>query len=586
MLDKISWLHLSDFHFKAGSDSFSQNVSCQSLIRDIPSRLTTDYPLQFVVVTGDIAFSGQTEEYELASPLFFFPCDHSHVRTQPVCIVPGNHDLDRRIQPYMYDGVRFNLVHQQAVDEFLGRDTDRTQLLQRQSAFHRFRDRLFVDSSAAETDDRLARARFFNLDGFRVCVLELNSAWMSGSQDGSGTLLLGERQIINALGLAEGRQSHLTIALAHHPPEWLAEFDRLPCTSRMARELDVFHSGHLHMHHASVMLTPGSQCLHSTAGSSHETRHYQNSYNLIEYDIADGNCRIRQFEYRALSGDFQELAPIEYVLPSRYEVSASAPELADALRNNVAAAGPYVNYMATLLTGDLEEVPIMLTNDDVILASKTISATAQIAEVRAFLQISNLLKVYDNTPLDEIISKYESSVAGFASLLERLASADTHFAELLVSRERVASQLTGSRLRDTSSYQEQLLDELARYGAHAERVDTATRYFSSCHEAVRVAARRHLASALLAYGDVGKRQEGLTLALQNLDEAWANPSDYCVASAAAESLNDNSLAESIALRALGEWTDDSVLRSYCRSLATQLGSQALRQRLTETEGNG
>ena len=61
MLDKISWLHLSDFHFRAGGDNFSQDVSCDALVRDIPSRLSDEFPLQFIVVTGDIAFSGQSE---------------------------------------------------------------------------------------------------------------------------------------------------------------------------------------------------------------------------------------------------------------------------------------------------------------------------------------------------------------------------------------------------------------------------------------------------------------------------------------------------------------------------------------------
>ena len=72
MLDKISWLHISDFHFKAGEDNFSQEVSCNALLRDIPSRLSDGFPLQFIVVTGDIAFSGKSGEYELASE-FFLP---------------------------------------------------------------------------------------------------------------------------------------------------------------------------------------------------------------------------------------------------------------------------------------------------------------------------------------------------------------------------------------------------------------------------------------------------------------------------------------------------------------------------------
>ena len=44
MLDKISWLHLSDFHFRAQGDNFSQVVSCDALARDIPTRLSSVAP--------------------------------------------------------------------------------------------------------------------------------------------------------------------------------------------------------------------------------------------------------------------------------------------------------------------------------------------------------------------------------------------------------------------------------------------------------------------------------------------------------------------------------------------------------------
>ena len=74
MLDKFSWLHLSDFHFRSDRDRFSQEVSCEAVLRDIPSRLSNEFPLQFVVVTGDIAFSGQANEYELASDFLNRSC--------------------------------------------------------------------------------------------------------------------------------------------------------------------------------------------------------------------------------------------------------------------------------------------------------------------------------------------------------------------------------------------------------------------------------------------------------------------------------------------------------------------------------
>ena len=348
--------------------------------------------------------------------------------------------------------------------------------------------------------------------------------------------------------------------------------------------LDIFHSGHLHLHQAFVMLSPGSQCLHSAAGSSHETRHYRNSYNLIEYDIGNAVCRIRQFEYKTDSGGFQEMEGMEYRMPSAREFPAKAVDIANVLRENVEAAGPYADYMAALLTGDLDEVPISLDAGTVTFASRNFPSEYQFREVRDFLRISNLLRVYDVVPLNEMVSIHAAAISGLADLLKNVAARDSQFADMLANRATQAQRLCGMGVAEAPPYQEQYLDELARHGDIAELIDTATRYLKSLDEVVQVAAKRRLAWAFLQSEGHESRQEGLNLAFQNLDEVWANAEDYCVASAAAESLGDKKRAEHTALHALEIWTYDSQLRAYCRSFATQTGSQILRQRLDETGG--
>ena len=129
LLDKFSWLHLSDFHFKAGGDLFSQQVSTDAILRDIPSRLTSEHPLQFVVVTGDIAFSGKSSEYDLAAEFFKSLASTLGLAMDRIFVSPGNHDVDRSLQEFVYGGVLERLTNQQAVDEFLGREADRTTLL-------------------------------------------------------------------------------------------------------------------------------------------------------------------------------------------------------------------------------------------------------------------------------------------------------------------------------------------------------------------------------------------------------------------------------------------------------------------------
>lgn len=586
MLDKFSWLHLSDFHFRSDRDRFSQEVSCEAVLRDIPSRLSNGFPLQFVVVTGDIAFSGQANEYELASDFFESLMQNLGLDAGRVCIVPGNHDVDRNLQPYMYDGVRSSITNQQAVDGFLGRRSEINQLMERQSAFRDFRDRLLAGFPMENTEDGLACVRLLDLDGFRVCILELNSAWLSGPNDRAGSLLIGERQIIKALELAENQRPHLLLALAHHPLDWLTEFDRLSCNNRLVRPLDIFHSGHLHRHQALVMLASGSQCLHSSAGSSHETRHYRNAYNLLEYDVGMAICKIRQFEYDADSGGFHEMEGMEYPIPWTRDLPVTATQIANVLRDHVTPAGAYADYMAALLTRDLNEVPISLSPGSAIFASKDMPSEYRFSEVEGFLRIANLIRIYDEVPLSEIIPIHQATISGFAGLLSRLSSSDPQFATFLADRQSQAQKIAGYGIVDNPPYQTQHLDDLAQSGDLDDLIDAAIRYQKSSFEEVRIAASRHLASALLQSEDLASRQKGLACAFQHLDQPWASSVDYCIAAAAAESFGEYKRAESTVLEALGHWPEDPQLREYCRNLVTQTGSQNLRQRLDETGVNG
>ena len=63
----FSWFHLSDFHFKKGTD-WQRDVVLQSLLRDVIKKLPgTQLAPDAVFVTGDIAHSGKTVEYKQAS---------------------------------------------------------------------------------------------------------------------------------------------------------------------------------------------------------------------------------------------------------------------------------------------------------------------------------------------------------------------------------------------------------------------------------------------------------------------------------------------------------------------------------------
>ena len=70
----LTWLHLSDWHQKG--KNFDRKVVRDKLIKDIENRKNISQDLakiNFIVFSGDVAFSGQPEEYQAAKKELFDP---------------------------------------------------------------------------------------------------------------------------------------------------------------------------------------------------------------------------------------------------------------------------------------------------------------------------------------------------------------------------------------------------------------------------------------------------------------------------------------------------------------------------------
>src|SRR6266850_6022192 len=98
----LTWLHLSDLHVRSG-DQYDQRVALSALINDLVAIVDTQgLHFDVVFITGDIAFSGRTEEYDLAGRFLRDLSSAISVPMDLVFCVPGNHDVDRsRLTPFL-----------------------------------------------------------------------------------------------------------------------------------------------------------------------------------------------------------------------------------------------------------------------------------------------------------------------------------------------------------------------------------------------------------------------------------------------------------------------------------------------------
>ena len=62
----VRWLHISDLHMREAENAPRQAV-LSTMLEDIGRRSAMDGTFDFVVVTGDLAFSGKRSEYGLVA---------------------------------------------------------------------------------------------------------------------------------------------------------------------------------------------------------------------------------------------------------------------------------------------------------------------------------------------------------------------------------------------------------------------------------------------------------------------------------------------------------------------------------------
>jgi predicted MPP superfamily phosphohydrolase len=294
-MKNITWLHLSDWHQK-GQD-FDRGVVRDALIKDIRDRERIDPSLahvDFVVFSGDLAFSGEPAEYEAARQHFLDPV-MSAVGLDPnrMFIVPGNHDLNREtVYEMLPPELQKPLNSDVLVQKWLN-DQKRERTLEPFEAFRKF----VSEYTGQPTPDYASIVRL-EAGGTQVALLGLNSAWMTARNkdlnneiNDYGFTLIGEPQLHSAL--EQIAEAELRIAVLHHPFDWLNEFDRNRTEARLGRECHFILRGHTHNQQVSVMRGTGGECVIIPAGASYKRRiaedpRYTNAYNWVHLDLDVG----------------------------------------------------------------------------------------------------------------------------------------------------------------------------------------------------------------------------------------------------------------------------------------------------------
>jgi predicted MPP superfamily phosphohydrolase len=285
MAEPIRILHLSDLHFRKDREEdfsdvlFGLGDAVGTMVKDGKNP-------DFVVLTGDLVWSGKSPDYQLArkwidkhllKPIKGF-------KKENLLVIPGNHDVDRdkisSTVKYIEQGLRKGNQHE--ITDVLREADTRNLVLRRQEEYLKFVNGYQPQSRPLEVPWWSKIHKFDN--GISMGFAGLATSLIAYGDDVSdyGSLVLGNYQIQAVF--SKLRKVNLRIALIHHPVSYLIGEERRSVLRYLLKNCSIVLRGHLHEQDSLMYKTEDDLMVELATGSAYHEKTYDNTFQVIEID--------------------------------------------------------------------------------------------------------------------------------------------------------------------------------------------------------------------------------------------------------------------------------------------------------------
>jgi len=292
-------IHLSDIHFRKGEVGTAMDPNAhlrnELLLDAVAQCQKIGSAPEAVLVSGDIAFGGDGDEYAYALDWLDKLCTRCGATLSAVFTIPGNHDVVRNIagrrliQALHHDIKSASVAGLDGVLRGLLSDPETSRLLYESiGPYNTFAGQFFCDLLPPERT--ISRRDLVLNDGSILRVSGFNSAFVSSAADKPGDLFVDPActQLIRERGV-----EHLVAC--HHPYNWLRQGDVLRDFLNDVARVHLF--GHEHTNRIEM----GQDWVRIAASAAHPDRTepgWEPGYNLLELNV-DGQDDDRKLNIRS-----------------------------------------------------------------------------------------------------------------------------------------------------------------------------------------------------------------------------------------------------------------------------------------------
>ena len=290
----VRFLHLSDLHLRpALGKQYDQGRVLRGLI-SLLSRDCSDFPLDLIFITGDLAFAGVAEEYAVVEQFLSDLLQATDVPPERVFVVPGNHDIDRKTSKWL---LRTLASDEEATDFFIN-GASRTWHAHKFDAYRTSMSKAVGANRTLGLGVGPDAVEIVEVRGQRIAVASFNSAWFAHDDADTGKLWLGEANVDQAVDrIQQENNVSLAVALMHHPTETLSEVEREPVERLLERSFDVVLRGHLHREKTRVLQGQRGSYLEIAAPASYQGSQWPNGCFLGELYPTGRRVQLRPYTF-------------------------------------------------------------------------------------------------------------------------------------------------------------------------------------------------------------------------------------------------------------------------------------------------
>lgn len=276
-------MQIGDLHFNHQEDRTKKDIR-KNYFKQLKKNLeyeSSNIPVDYLVVCGDIAYCADEREYDEAIDFFQDLLNILNLDSSHVIICPGNHDLDRK---------EMKLIEVPSTADEVEKNYSFENIDKLSCPFNKFIafcKKLSIEPAICNNDglqSYLLGVRSFN----DIQFLILNTAWASKGDNYNEKMFIGSSFIESIIAAELLDENKITIVVMHHPDTALIQFERgnySGCTNTLRKVQglsDLTLCGHTHEIELSISTKFGAPL--AVCGAAFFNNHYINGFACYDFE--------------------------------------------------------------------------------------------------------------------------------------------------------------------------------------------------------------------------------------------------------------------------------------------------------------